>query len=1100
MRVSRYSAKGSGYTFWAVVATLLLSTSVAYSQVVTATLVGTVKDPTGAVVPKAQVVAKDDATGVTHQTTSDSTGGYRIPELQPGTYTVTASFQGFKQTVLTGVILEVNLQSRVDITLTPGAVEQKITVAGRAPLINTENAMVGQVIGESRILEMPLNGRNFMALTTLTGGISEGNGSNAKSYFGQGYAPSAAGEDATENNYELDGADNRESFFHGYNYEPPLDSIQEFNIQVGQYTAEFGAGGGAVINVVTKSGSNHLHGSLYEFLRNTDLNGRNFFSTTIPPYHQNQFGISVGGPIKKDKAFFFLNYEGYRQLSGTAATAYVPTQADRQGNLADLGKTIINPATRTAFPNAVVTPVNAVSAGILAYYPLPNVANATSASAYNFVSAPVTKDFYDNYLGRFDYALSTKNSLTARYGFQKIDYYSPGTYPLVGGQHRPQGWQNGEMSLTTVFTPTLVNVARFGYNRTKNFTYGQNTGDPIAYNLGITLFGGQGPFYAGFPESVGLSTTKMSSISEGQPWYLAGDTFQYYDSLAWTHGNHSVKAGVNVEKLQIGQQYATHSNGDPTFNGQYTGDGFADFLLGEPATYLGAIAPNAAARFRDMYLNLYLLDDWKVTPKLTLNIGLRYEYYAPPYEENGLTAIFDPSLGNGAGGPLYPEQNKNINGNASAAAFFNTYRPDLSYGFLNRNTAWLPVKHNFAPRFGFAYRPTDSASLVIRGGYGWYYSTPQLENIVENATAMPPATQWPTLVGNLAVPNLTWNGPVGVSPSTFFQTADFGMLTSPEQTILTAYTQQYSLGVEHQMKGNVAITVEYLGSKTTHAIQSWDYNFTSPSAATLQPRLPYPEWGRIFGFASGANLNYNSLIASAQKRVGHGLSFVAAYTYGHELASQGANYTGGDTGELQNPLDRNSAYEPGIDDMTHRFTISYIYQLPFGTGKAFGHNLAGPADKLVSGWDFAGVTTAETGFPVNPSIPSNNCNDSAYPDLCLANRVGNWNAGGDGVNTPKWNVKGFTWPSQVSPLVPALGNAAPLLMRTNGLQNWDFALTKNTSFLERYSFQFRAEFFNGFNHPNFGTPNATLTSSLFGRTTSTQGNPRLVQFGLKFLY
>ena len=416
------------------------------------------------------------------------------------------------------------------------------------------------------------------------------------------------------------------------------------------------------------------------------------------------------------------------------------------------------------------------------------------------------------------------------------------------------------------------------------------------------------------------------------------------------------------------------------------------------------------------------------------------------------------------------------------------------------DTAWTPDKNNFAPRFGFAYRPTNSARTVIRGGYGWFYSTPQLINVVQNATAMPPATQWPTVVANTTTPNESYNGPPGVSPSTFFSTATFGILTGPERHMLNSYTQQYSFGVSHEIKGNIGFTLEYLGSKTTHAIEAWDYNYTNPTPLPLQAQLPFPKWGRIFGFASGANLNYNSLIASAEKRFGHGLSFVTSYTYGHDLGSQGANATAGDTGQVANPFNRNLDYGPAIDDMANRFTVSYIYQLPFGTGKAFGSNLSSPVEKLVSGWSFAGITTAETAFPIfAPSVPANNCNDSVYPDVCRPNRIGNWKIGGNGINSAKFNVAAFDWPALHTPLVPALGNAAPNLMRGNGLQNWDLSLHKDTSIKERCSLEFRAEFFNGFNHTNPGTPNSSPTSTLFGRTTSA-ASPRLIQFGLKLVY
>lgn len=1079
------------------IAIIALWASPGYSQVVTATLVGTVKDPSGAVVPGARITATNTATGITHSTVTDSSGNYSISQLQPGSYKVSARFQGFKETDISGIVLQVNLAARVNITLTPGVVQQTVNVTSRTPVINTENAMVGQVINENTILKMPLNGRNFMQLTTLTGGINPGNGSTAKGgILNKGYAPAAAGLDATENNYELDGVDNKDQFFHTFNYAPPIDSIQEFNIQVGQYGAQFGAGGGAVINVVTKSGTNQFHGSAYEFLRNTVLDSRNFFAKGTPPLDWNQFGVSLGGPIKRDKAFFFVNYEGFRELDGLTSTANVPTAAERAGDLSALGGRIKNPATRQPFAGNVIPTslISPISTALLKYYPMPN---APQTSTINYVNSPTRKNFYDNYLGRFDYTLSQKNSIMARYGFQKNDIYTPGGFDLVGGQRQPQGFQNGVIALTSSLSPTLVNVARFGYDRTVNETTGQNTGNPIAAQAGI-VFGGTGPFYSGFPESIGLSTTKISGIGEGQPWFLHVNSYQWYDAVTWVHHNHSVQAGFSIMRIQADQQYGTHSNGDYSFSGQYSGNGFGDFLLGNPSSILVATAPDAGQRYRFTQWSAYALDDWKVSPKLTVNVGLRYEYYQPPLEEDGLTPIFDPSLGNGTGGLLFPAQNANIGAPYSAKYFFPTFRPDLPFGFLNRNTALLPDRNNFAPRLGFAYRPFGSTGTVIRGGYGWFYSDLASANLVQNASVSPPSTQWPTFVGNIGVPNLTWNGNVGEPPSSMFKTLTFGLLTGPEPNILTPYTQQWSLGVEHEFSTNVGITVEYLGSKSTHLPQLWDYNSTTPSAAPLQARLPYPKWGRVFGFASGANANYNSLIASADKRFGHGLSFIASYTYAKALGGQGGDYASGYIGEVQNPLDRNAMYGPTADDVTHRFTVSYIYQLPFGPGKPVGGNLKGFAGKLLGGWSFAGITSAETGFPITPSIPASNCNASVAPNPCLPDRIGNPMIGGTGVDSPRFNVAAFTWPSKEG-APPRFGNAAPGLLRSNGLQDWDFSLLKDTHITERFRLEFRAEFFNGFNIANFGSPSASLTSPLFGRTTSASDG-REIQFALKLYW
>lgn len=1094
--------KSGSRFFWSLAATavliFVLSVSISYSQIVTATVVGTVKDPTGAVVPKAQVVATDVATGISHSAIANSSGHYRIGQLQPGTYKLSARYPGFKESILTGIILQVDLTSRVNITLSPGAVHQSVTVASHAPVINTESPMVGQVISTRKILEMPLNGRNFMELATLTPGINGGNGSTAKGgILNKGYAPAAAGMDATENNYELDGVDNRDPFFHTFNYAPPIDSIQEFNIQVGQYSAQFGNGGGAVINVVTKSGTNRFHGSAYEFLRNTALDSRNFFARGIPPLHRNQFGVSLGGPIKKNKAFFFGNYEGFRETEGLTRTADVPTAAEKQGNLSALGGVINDPATGQPFtgniiPSGLISPI---STALLKYYPSPNV---PQTGTFNFVSSPVYQDNYNNYLGRFDYNLSEKNSIMARYGDETVSLYTPGTYPLVGGQAQPQDFQNAAIGLTTDISPTLVNVARFGYDRTVNETTGQNTGNPIAAKAGM-LFGASGSFYSGFPEGIGLSSTLISGIGEGQPWFLHTNSYQWYDGLTWMHHNQTIETGFSISHSHIKQQYATHSNGDYTFSGQYTGNGFGDFLLGNPSHILVATAPNALQRYTFSHWSAYVADDWRATPKLTLNIGLRYGYHSPPHEEDGLTPVFDPTLGGGTGGLLFPAQNANIGKPYSAKYFFPTFRPDLPFGFLNRNTAWIPVRDNFAPRFGFAYRLFGSGQTVLRGGYGWYYLEPQLTNVVQNASVAPPATQWPTFVGNIGVPNLTWNGQAGVNPNSIFDGLTFGLLTGPQQKILNAYTQQWSLGVEHELGANTGITVEYLGSKTTHLIQSWGNNATTPSAAPLTPRLPYPKWGRIFGFASGANANYNSLLASADKRFGHGISFIASYTYAKALASQGADFAAGDIGEVQNPFNRNAMYGPTIDDVTHRFTISYLYQLPFGHGKPFGNGLTGFAGKLASGWTFAGITTAETGFPITPTVPaSSNCNDSVFPNLCFPDLIGNPNLGGNGVNSPKYNVSAFTWPTKEG-LSPRYGNAGVGILRSNGSQIWDFSLIKNTKIAERYTLEFRSEFFNGFNHPNFGAPNASPVSPSFGRTTSA-GSPREIQFALKLYW
>jgi carboxypeptidase family protein len=1088
-------------------ATFLSWLSAWRAQGVNATIVGTVKDASGAVMPNVNVTVRNDATNIAHTSTSNGLGDYFVGALIPGGYTISAESQGFKTAVITGITLQVNQTARIDITMQPGAVAQRVQVTGLAPVINTENPEIGAVIEQNRILDLPLNGRNFMELTTLTAGINEGNGSTQK-YYASGFAPAAAGQPATENNYTLDGADNKSRYFNIYSVAPSVDAVQEFKIQIGQYSAEFGTGGGAVINVATKSGSNELHGSAFEFLRNQIFDARNFFArnqagptgqdipdTARSPLRRNQFGGSVGGPVIKNKVFFFGNYDGTRYRAPGTAVATVPTDAEKGGDLSAFGKTLTNPFTGLPFTGGIIpaSQTSPISTKVLAYYPEPT----SSALVGNYVRSFSNQINQDSFLARVDYSLSEKNALMIRYGYQNFSQIYPGTFPLVGGSQNPERFQNGAMTLTSSITPHFLNEFRFGYNRWNNFSEGQNRGKPIDQELGIKLYTSE-PFDQGFPGGISFGNSTISGVGESDPFLVLTNTFQFYDGVTWIHGAHTVKAGASMMRNRGITDCVVHGNGVYSFSGQYTGDGFADFLLGYPNSYLVSTSPSARIHVFQTQMAYYVLDDWKVTPKLTLNAGLRYEWEQYPWDTTGASAIFDPTLRGPTGvvgGLRYPKQNK------TAEPFYTQVRPDLPFGFLNRKSALLSDKNNFAPRFGFAYRPFDNTRTVIRGGYGWFYASPQNNNIEGNLDFTVPTYVTPSWFGNPTVPNLTWNGIPGVAPADLVKSLTFSGLTGPETQFVNGYTQQYSLGVAREVAHNTSIEVQYVGSKSTHLEEYYDYNWTQPSPLPLVPRLPYPSWGRLDGFSSGGNATYNALLVSAERRFAEGLSFHAAYTYGKALGSRGARSYYGNQSQVQDPGNLKAEYGPTGDDVTHRFVLSYVYELPFGPGKLFGGSVGGVAGKVVGGWRLAGITTLRTGFALlGPLVSGANCNSSNC-NYCRPDLIGNPMLPSTGVDTPRFNARAFDWPlNPAHPLEnPRFGNSQPNLLRGNYQNAWDMALLKDTKFRERYNLEFRFEMFNFPNHANFSDPCIAVDSGTFGRTFGASDG-RDIQFALKLYW
>jgi hypothetical protein len=1062
------------------------------AQVPSAVLTGVVKDPAGALVPGVKVTAINTGTNLSRQVTTDESGTYRIAPLNPGPYRLEAEASGFKKAVIADIVLEVGQQVRADVELQVGEVTQTLEVTGQQSLVNTESNLIGGIINQSRVVTLPLNGRNFMELTTLTAGIAEGTGSAA---IVNKRAPTSAGMPHQDNNYQLDGADNKEAFFHSWNLGPSVDAIQEFSIQVGQYSAEFGSGGGAVINVVTKSGTNQLHGTLWEFLRNDKLDARNFFlrpDQTIAPLRRNQFGAAIGGPIIRNKMFLFGNYDGTRIRQGQFRSAMVPTATQIGGNMSGYNKVIRDPQTGQPFPNNIIPTqrLDPIAQALAKFYPAPNNPNPVQ----NYSINASARDDMDSGLFRYDWRITDKHDLMVRYGIQNIDRYTPGTFPQVGGLIVPQKPQNLAANLTSVLTPRFLNEFRASYGRQIHRQRGQNSGNPIAANAGVPFAPRQGPG-AGFVEGIGLGNTIFSALGEQQPWFLTVNTFQWYDGITWTRGKHNIKAGADIRRHRADAFLGTRLNNQYTFSGQFTGDGFTDFLLGNMASSSIALAENETGRFRRSMLAFYVLDDWKVTPKLTLNIGLRYEFAQVPRELGGLTPSFDPSLANGQGGLRFPKQNRN------AEPFYRNIRPDLGFGYLDRETLFTSDRNNFAPRFGFAYRPFGGTRTVMRGGYGIFYSSAQLMNLVQNSVTGPPAQLWAGYTSDLNRPTLTWAGDVN-NPNGSLATAIFGVLTGPEGQWLDGYTQQWSFSLGQELVKGTVVEVQYLGSKGTHLENSMDYNATQPGPGSVQQRIPWPKWNRVFGFNSSGAASYHGLLVSAEKRMGKGLMFKGAYTFSKTLAKNGARSTG-NVGQVQNPfnLRLNDGYS--VDNVPSRFTANFIYDLPFGRGQKFGAAMPRMADLFLGGWQLSGIFTWHNGYHLTaPAIAAANCNSSPT-NICRPDVLRPWVLGGSGLVTPKWDRDAFDWPLNTAKhpaQPPRFGNSAMNILRGNGINTWDAGIFKNFVFKENYRLEFRTEMFNAFNHTNFASPNTSVENPNFGRTFSTSIGPRTIQFALKFYW
>ncbi len=1121
-------------------------------------ITGIVHDSTGAVVPGAKVTIKDPQNGFTTTVTTDGSGSFTASPLKIGSYTVEAESQGFSPTTQPNVVVNVSSTTTANLQLGVQGAAQQVVVTSAPPALQTEDSSTGQVTSSRTINDTPLNGRNFTFIAQLSAGVAPAEqgarGANKGDF-------SANGQRSEQNNFILDGVDNNANlvdFLNGASFviKPPPDALQEFKVQTGDYTAELGHAAGAVLNVATKSGSNSFHGDLWEYFRNDVLNARDYFQTAKPKYRQNQFGATLGGPIVKNKLFFFGDAEANRVIFGQTGIYSVPTLNMRNGDFSQL----LNPALngrgapvllyRPGGPGAgtlncngqqnVICPanINKTAQNILNAFPKPNL-GAAGQTYNNYLYQGSGSDNTTQYDGRMDWNISPKDQTFARYSYtnEPINLTAP-LGILDGGGFGGSGRQvtegrNFTFSETHVFTPSLVNEFRFGYN------WIHAAYDPPNNNTNLSpQFGLNGiPFSTGNGGLPYFNVSGFSSFGSAQyePTSEYENVIQILDNVTKQIRNHSIKFGVNFERLRIQTQQPIDPKGTFNFTGKFsqdpqntanTGFGGADFLQNNIDNT--SIANIFAAYDERWYRSAYLQDNWKATSRLTLNLGVRWEYTTPIKELNGNQANFVPDYATGSATYLLPVAART---NATLTPnFLNALaKNNVAVSYTNNSYLVDPAMVNLAPRVGFSFQLDPNT--VIRSGYGIFYggleSVGYYPNLAQN---FPFQYDSNFASSGCAVGNCPTNGQsldtgftnaLNAGLANFVNLPGFRSYATKTQT---PYSQQWNLSVQHSFTNSTTATLAYVGSTSHHLQSNPDPNQPATAlapGANLQAARPFNQFGGSSLISYAGNANYNSLQATLERRLTNGLSFLGAYTYAHALDDAYTLLGGsGQTGSgYRNWRLLGFGYDYGSSyiDVRQRFTLNTQYELPVGRGKRF-LDRGGVVNQVAGGWAASLLFRVQSGQPVElyaNNNPANNGNAALYKN-------GNaFNSGGtppsDGTVSCATNTRTVqTWFNPCSYSNPPQGTTAAsygppgrTMIYGPGYNRTDLSLFKSFPVYRETNIQFRTDVFNLWNTPAYGQPGNTygqgfgqITSERFGGNGTAGENPdaRVVQFALKYIF
>lgn len=1055
------------------------------AQTTTGTIYGSVADQSGAVIPNAAVTITNVQTGDTHRTTSNASGNYTFPAVSPGNYSVSTKFDGFRSETQSNIQVGANQNVHVSFSLVPGAASQSVTVSAATTLVDTRESQIGETVDQKRIANLPLNGRNAYDLVQIVPGVTN---YTAEAAIGDknGASFSANGVRTTFNTYYLDGASDGALFDDGGNIIPNPDALQEFRLLTSNFDAEFGRSPGGVVNLITRSGTNHFHGLAYDYLRNNVLNAKNYFNNEVTPLKQNQFGGNMGGPILKYKAFFFLSYEGLRIRTPAivSSSLITLTAAEAKGDFSapNIKPTPVLPAGTNcgsaAQPVICSAALDPVVQNLLKYVPLEDPVTGLVPEQ----TAPANTNA-DQGLARVDYQLTAKHALSAMFFTSRGTNVAPdfgGNQVLdFSGSQSYVDQTNSVVSDRWTVSPNALNSLNLFYSL--NHTDATPIFDTSWSDWGSQI--AQGSFLKDQPFFTITGYWGMGLGQKGGDINIAQQSFGAFDTFNWIRGNHTIKMGGSFVWNDLDQTGVANGSGTLAFTGSTTKNALADFLMGKANTF-SQIDP-AYPRVHQADPALFFQDDWKMTHRLTLDLGLRWEMY-PPFRGQNDTGTFEPNVQS----QRFP---------TAPLGLLASGDPGVPDGVLH--TSW----ERFAPRVGFAYDVFGNGRTALRGGYGVFYAVNQ-ETFAANLVQQPFIFQ----ITVNKTPNLVT--PYAPSPDPFpyvFNpknptfTAGATMIGMPPNESSTPYVQEYNLTLEQQLSTNWGLQLAYVGSVSRKLYFLRDQNSPAyvPGAATSTPglnaRRPYEPtpstyvFGQIGEEDPAGNASYNSLQATVTRRFDHGLSLLASYVWSKAMDDVSADLPNGATSQLVNNND--VAYDYGLSnlDVPQRFVASYLWAAPNV------RHWSWLGRQVLSGWQFNGITTIQGGTPFNVTsgVDSNlDGNNIDRPD-----EVGEPALPGGRSRAAK--IKEFFNTAAFAP-VPAdvpYGNAQRNSALGPAYLDTDFSGFKTFPVWEGGALQFRGEIFNLFNDVNLNAPVAIETSPQFGKITGS-GSPRIVQFALRYSF
>lgn len=1045
------------------------------------TILGTVRDASQAIVAGSKVTALNKATGQTRNATTDAQGNFVLTSMPIGLYTVSAQSAGFKQAIVSQVVLQVDQQARVDFTLEIGDASTRVEISTAPPLLVTDASSVGQVVDNKKIVDLPLNGRNFTQLAALTPGALTTQVTGQAGALTGSTKVQIAGGQSSKTEFLIDGISSQEQGLDGVQFVPSVDAIGEFKVQSNAFAAEYGRGT-AIINATIKSGGNDYRGTLFHFLRNEKLDARNFFSPTKGAYRQNQFGGAVGGPIVKNKLFFFGNYEGNRIRRGLTRNTLVPTSNYRLGDFSALTTVIRNPLTREPFPGNRIPAslISAPSQNLLQYIPAPN--NTASTLAY-IAGRPLNADQGN---GRIDYQITPNDLLYVRYSRNVQEDINPGAIPQSGQLELQSRAHNAALSYTKILGARVINEARLGYTHLYTFGNPQGLGTNYTTQAGIRGFNETSATFPGFPNINVTGYGVLISTLQFRPAIAPFETRQFLDNVTFIQGRHTMKFGFDYRRFHYSEENGgTASRGLFNYTGVYSGNGFSDYLLGYPNTGIRSYPTNQFG-LTDKQYHFFAQDDFKVTSRLTLNIGLRYEWNTPPIPDNAQAGVFDFKTGKIIIATL-PDGTINLRTQQVAPIVYPFYKDRfiLAKDIGLPRTIQSQSRNQFAPRFGFAYRPFNGNRTVIRGGYGIFYLLARGNTHASYQSYSLPFIYDDTKTNSTPIPTFRTEN--------FFDNP-FALgtprIVGMDLKLRSPYAQQWNLSVQREIFSNLTLDVAYVANKGTRLEQTFRENYVLPGPGSVQARRPYPEFGNGDRFSNGANSNYHSMQVKVEKRYAAGLSLLSAYTWSKLIDNTNID----SQGTVQDPRNFQLERALGNFDATHRLVTSFGYELPFGAKQKFGANLPGVAQTIIGGWQVGGIVQFQSGFPFTPTMGAPDPANVGGTYARRPNRI----ASGE---ISDWTVERyFDTTAFQTPAAFTIGNSGRNILRGPGIANWDLSLFKNTMIKERYRLQFRLEMFNALNTAQFLNPNnITDVGGPGGRILSAR-DPRLMQAALKLYF